>query len=68
MKILKSPPPQNPTYHKIKEIIPTKNVKIIENKNILKLLDNVAKNKLNPKPLNNRLKLNLLGIIPNFKS
>ena len=30
IKNLKSPPPQNPIYHKINEIVPAKTVKAIE--------------------------------------
>ena len=50
MKTLKSPPPQNPIYHKTNEIIPEKTVRIIEKNKIIKLLNSMLNNKLNTNP------------------
>lgn len=45
-----------------------KAVKAMENMNMNGLLKDMPKIKLKNKPYINRIKLNLLGIIPNFKS
>ena len=68
MNSLKSPPPQKPICHRKNEITVIKAVKAMENINIDGLLKHMLKIKLKMNPYIIRIKLNLLGIIPNFKS
>ena len=68
MNSLKSPPPQNPICHRKNEITMIKAVKAIENMNIDGFLKHMLNIKSKSKAYTNRIKLNLLGIIPNFKS
>ena len=50
MKILKSPPPQNPICHSKNDINATKAVRTIEKRNMDGLLNNPDNNRLNNKP------------------
>ena len=68
MKSLKSPPPQKPICHRKNENTVINAVKAMENININGFLKHMLKIKLKINPYINRIKLNLLGIIPNFKS
>lgn len=48
--ILKSPPPQNPMYHRINDIIPIKAVKAMEKSRIKGSLNNMLKIRLKASP------------------
>ena len=50
MKTFKSPPPQNPMYHKMNDIIPIKAVKAIENSRINESSNNMLKIRLKAIP------------------